>query len=341
MKRIIIFTLAVLALVSPLTTLAQLDPAEAGTLQWMREEEKLARDVYVELYAAWALPTFSNIAQSEQRHMDALLVELEFFGLEDPVQDDTVGVFSDPVLAGLFSDLVRRGGESLLEALRVGAFIEELDIADLWEAIDETDEPGLESAYENLLAGSRNHLRAFVGQFESLGSDYQAQHLSQEEVDAIVGGYDLPESDFEISVGLNDAWYYPATPGQGFFITVYPLSQTVFLSWFTFDTVPGAESTKVGLGSSDQRWLTAQGRYEGAQADLQVYVTAGGLFDSEEPLPETVPDGSILLNFDNCNSGMVSYDIPSIGLNGVIPIERVAADNVAHCENMGGNSATN
>jgi len=105
--------------------------------------------------------------------------------------------------------------------------------------------------------------------------------------------------------------------------------------------VPGAESTKVGLGSSDQRWLTAQGRYEGAQADLQVYVTAGGLFDSEEPLPETVPDGSILLNFDNCNSGMVSYDIPSIGLNGVIPIERVAADNVAHCENMGGNSATN
>lgn len=332
MKITIMAAIAATLLGTPLAALAQLDSSEADTLQWMREEEKLARDVYIELYATWSHPTFNNISRSEQRHMDAMLYEIEYYGLEDPVTDDGVGVFSDPVLSGLFVDLVGRGEASLLEGLKVGAFIEELDIADLWHAIDETDEPGLQTAYENILAGSRNHLRAFVSQVEALGVDYEAQYLTQEEVEAIVGGYDLPESDFEINAGLNDAWYYPETPGQGFFITVYPYSNTLFLSWFTFETEPVEGSAS--LGSADQRWLTAQGSYEGAEADLQVYVTSGGVFDEGDPLPETVSDGSLMITFEGCNSALVSYDIPSIGKNGVIPIERVATDNVLHCENM-------
>ena len=36
------------------------------------------------------------------------------------------------------------------------------------------------------MSGSRNHLRAYVGQIENLGVVYEAQYLSQDEVDAIV-----------------------------------------------------------------------------------------------------------------------------------------------------------
>ena len=328
MKSLLTITFTLLAIALPGPLLAQLDASETGELLWMREEEKLARDTYLTLHELWGLDIFLNIAKSEQRHMDAVLAQLQKFGLADPVSDDTVGVFSDATLDQFYDDLVSRGTLSLLEALHVGGFIEELDISDLWNAIDNTDEPSLVSTYENLLAGSRNHLRAFVGQIVSRGVAYDAQYLTQEQVEAIVGDADLPQTDFEINAGLNDAWYYPATNGQGFFVTVYPDSKTLFLSWFTFATEPSAEPT------AGQRWLTAQGPYDGMQADLQVYITSGGVFDSVTPVPETRPEGSILLQFESCSHGTVRYDLPSIGLSGLVPIERLAPDNIAHCENL-------
>ena len=334
MKRTILILVAALLSAATHSAFAQLDATETDYLLFMREEEKLARDTYITLYERWSLNTFSNISRSEQKHMDAVLAQLQKFGLEDPVRDDTVGVFTNETLATLYADLVGRGEASLLEALHVGAYIEELDISDLWDAIDNTDEASLISTYENLLAGSRNHLRAFVGQVTARGVDYEAQFLTQEQVDAIVGGYDLPDTAFEINAGLNDAWYYPATSGQGFFVTVFADTKTLFLSWFTYDTeLPGEEAT-ANLGSPGHRWLTAQGNYEGAEADLQVHITSGGLFDSEEPKPVREEDGSILIRFDDCTSGSVTYDIPSIGQSGVVPIQRVALDNVAHCENL-------
>lgn len=337
MKRPLMLLFALVLTGLPGIALAQLDATETEYLLLMREEEKLARDTYITLYEAWGLNTFTNISRSEQKHMDAILTQLNRFGLADPVESDTVGVFTNPTLAEYYNDLVTQGNDSLMAALHVGAFIEELDIYDLWEAIETTDEATLISTYENLLAGSRNHLRAFVNQITSRGTEYTAQYLSQEQVDAIVGGYDLPESDFEINAGLSDAWYYPQTAGQGFFITVYPDTNTLLLSWFTFDTVQSDESDTANLGSPNQRWLTAQGSYEGSQADLQIYVTSGGIFDSDDPTPVTEQDGSMIVRFEGCNSGSVTYDIPSIGQYGVVPIERIALDNVAHCENLARN----
>lgn len=328
MKEFLLLTITLLSCALPHSLMAQLDPTETDHLLWMREEEKLARDTYLTLHDTWGLNVFSNIARSEQRHMDALRTQLDLFGLQDPVLDDSIGVFNDATLSGLYLDLTGRGAVSSLEALQVGAYIEELDIADLWEAIDQTDEPSLISTYENLLSGSRNHLRSFVSQIASTGTAYEAQYLTQEQVEAIVGGYELPQTDFEINAGLNDAWFYPATRGQGFFITVYPDSRTVFLSWFTFDTALHDEPL------SGQRWFTAQGNYEGDQADLQVHVTSGGLFDSESPLPETLPEGSMVLRFEDCSHGTVSYDLPTFGRAGLVPIERVAPDNIAHCESL-------
>lgn len=313
----------------------QLDAMEESTLVYMREEEKLARDVYNKLNESWNQAVFVSISESEQRHMDTLLGKLEFFGIADPVTDDETGVFTNPALDEMYDSLISRGTTSLLEAYHSGAYIEELDIRDLGMAIASTDERPLIKAYGNLQAASRNHLRAFVGHIEAMGIDYQAQILSQQEVDSIVGDLAVaPGQGFRINQGLNDAWYYPATSGQGFYITVYPECQVVFMGWFTYVTESPDESDPDILVEPGHRWFTAQGAFAGAQAELQLHLSSGPAFDSESSVAEHEPYGSVLLQFESCNSGSVVYDIPSFGLSGIIPIQRIAPDNIAHCENL-------
>lgn len=321
----------------PNPTPAVLDSTEEAQLIFMREEEKLARDVYMTFFAAWHLNIFANLADSEQRHMDTMLKMLEMFNIDDPVVSDDVGAFSDPDLAVLYPQLISRGDDSALEALDVGAFVEETDIRDLRLAIANTDEPALINAYGNLLAASRNHLRMFVAHIAALGVDYEAQVLDQADADEITGDFDItPGEGFSINSGLNDAWYYPATNGQGFFITVYPELEQIFLAWFTYDVErPGEEVTAL-LGDPGHRWLTAFGSYSGGLAELEIEITSGGVFDSTEPVVTQISGGSIVLQFDNCMTGSVTYDIPSINRQGVVPIQRIALDNVANCQLLNG-----
>jgi len=163
-----------------------LDATEVAELQFMREEEKLARDVYRVMFAEWGQQIFANISESEQRHTDAVAGMMEKYGVEDPVTDDSTGVFVDPELQALYDDLVEKGLDSRQAGLMVGALIEEVDMVDLEEAIHATDNPDIQELYGNLLRGSRNHLRAFVKTLEDTGIDYEAQVLSQDEVDLIV-----------------------------------------------------------------------------------------------------------------------------------------------------------
>lgn len=163
-----------------------LSPSEADTLTFMREEEKLARDVYLVMFAYWGSKTFTNIAESEQTHMDAIKTLLDKYGLPDPAYQE-IGVFNDTNLQELYDDLVDQGGNSMLDAFMVGALIEEIDIEDLQTAINQTVQQDLQRVYTNLMNGSENHLRAFVSQIERLGVNYEAQYLPQEMVDEILG----------------------------------------------------------------------------------------------------------------------------------------------------------
>jgi hypothetical protein len=145
-----------------------LSQTEADSLNFMREEEKLARDVYLVMFTYWSSKTFTNIAESEQTHMDAIKTLLDKYGLLDPA-DPEIGVFNDTELQQLYDALVVKGETSKLDALMVGALIEEVDI--------------------DLKSGSENHLRAFVFQIRLLsGEDYEAQYLPQDAVDAILAG---------------------------------------------------------------------------------------------------------------------------------------------------------
>ncbi len=151
----------------------------------MREEEKIARDVYRVLGELWGANVFLNITQSEQRHMDSMAMMIDRYRLTDPIVDDTVGVFAAPEFVELYGELIANGERSLMDAYKVGALIEELDIVDLREALEDVRDPVLASVYENLMRGSRNHLRAFARQINNNGGTYEARYLTQDEFDAI------------------------------------------------------------------------------------------------------------------------------------------------------------
>ncbi len=142
-------------------TTTALSAAEKDGLVVLREEEKLARDVYLKLAEKWDLPIFTNIAASEQRHMDAVKNLIDKYGLEDPVKDNTIGKFTNTAFADLYTQLVDRGNESLADALQVGVFIEKLDIDDIALLLEDVTHRDIERVYTNLLAGSNNHLAAF------------------------------------------------------------------------------------------------------------------------------------------------------------------------------------
>ena len=185
---------------------------ERTHLTFMCEEEKLARDVYITLGMKY--PTskvFGNIDDSEERHKCAVSDMLAKYKIPNPSTNDNVGVFTGEDYGWYFTEkyaaLVERGTVSELEAYYVGAFIEELDMLDInqcprviIDTVDSitdvsecgkiyTDNPDIDRLYESLLEGSKNHLRAYVKSIETLigAGNYQAQVLTQEEVDAILG----------------------------------------------------------------------------------------------------------------------------------------------------------
>ncbi len=163
-----------------------LSPDELTSLPFMREEEKLARDVYITLYSKWGSNIFSNISNSEQTHMEAVLMLLKKYGLTDPVGSNAVGVFNNTTLQNLYNQLVARGNTSILEAYKVGATIEDLDIYDLKTALINIDNRDIRLVYDNLTKGSRNHMRSFYKNILNAGGTYTPQYITQAEFDAII-----------------------------------------------------------------------------------------------------------------------------------------------------------
>jgi hypothetical protein len=138
-------------------------------LLYMREEEKVARDVYIALGNKWNLRVFKNISRSEQRHMDALLVLIERYGLTDPIGENKEGIFANTELQAMYDDLIAKGSLSIKDALQAGVLIEETDIKDLDEQLSTlSEESDIAFVYRNLKRGSENHLASFTRNLERL-----------------------------------------------------------------------------------------------------------------------------------------------------------------------------
>ena len=141
---------------------SDLSAEEAADLLFMREEEKLARDVYNQMFTLWGTQNFQNIASSEQQHMDQIKLLMDRYTLTDPALG--AGQFTDANLQALYNQLIAQGSVSQVEALKVGALIEQTDIADLQARLAKTDNADIQLVYNNLMNGSYNHLTAFTGQ---------------------------------------------------------------------------------------------------------------------------------------------------------------------------------
>lgn len=143
-----------------------LSDAEIEGILFMREEEKLAHDVYVQLYNKFGHEIFQNISLSEQTHMDAMLNLIDFYGLEDSASDE-LGVFNNAELKQLYADLMASATD-YASALDAGVLIEETDITDINELIGQTTVNNLLLVYQHLVDGSERHLDAFNDHVEKL-----------------------------------------------------------------------------------------------------------------------------------------------------------------------------
>ncbi|MCC6817609.1 MAG: DUF2202 domain-containing protein [Bacteroidia bacterium] len=168
------------------SNLATLDAQEQSGLIFMRQEEKLAGDVYRFYYRKWNYSIFSNISQSEDKHTNSILTLIDKYSLVDPIPNFQEGTFADTNLQKLYHELVLTGSNSLLDALIIGATIEDLDLRDLQVEMSKTTNADLLKVYNNLTKGSRNHLRTFYSDLIGRGYTYKPQFISQSEFDEIV-----------------------------------------------------------------------------------------------------------------------------------------------------------
>jgi len=163
----------------------ELTQGEKDCLLQMREEEKLARDVYLYAGDLYGMQIFSNISASEQRHMDEVLKLLDTYELDDPASQD-IGKFNNAEIQNLYNDLTSKCDKSLLDALLVGATIEDLDLFDLETCMANSNKSDILQVYEHLSCGSRNHMRAFTKQIIKNGGSYSPLYITVKQYEDIV-----------------------------------------------------------------------------------------------------------------------------------------------------------
>jgi len=141
----------------------------------------------------------------------------------------------------------------------------------------------------------------------------------------------LPEIEsFQINAGHSGAWFNPDTSGQGVLIDVEPAGQFMFVSWFTY-TDAATENP------NEQRWFTAQGKYSGNTAQLDLFETLGGRFDDPQAVT-TNKIGEVELSFSECGLGQFAYNIDAEELQGEFPLLRVISGSGNVCEGRSGSA---
>ncbi|MDP1546598.1 MAG: DUF2202 domain-containing protein [Anaerolineales bacterium] len=242
---------------------ADLSAEESAALLYMYEEEKLARDVYNTLFMVWNIPTFQNIAASEQMHMDSVQSLLDRYALTPPLLG--AGSFADPTLQGLYSTLVAQGSQSIAEALKVGAAIEEIDILDLQTRLAFTNNADIQLVFNNLVNGSNNHLQAFVSALQNqTGEIYQSQYLNAEQYAAALAatqgnGYAGSNGNRQSGVNGNGQNGIPQVQAQDNLSDLSAMHGTVSAYAYGTLTIVTDDGQTVGIQLGNSNYVTSLG----------------------------------------------------------------------------------
>ncbi len=188
MKKILFVALGISVFFSSCSNdedLIPLSEVEKNDLIFLREEEKLARDIYIYAYSKYQNEVFNSISQSEQKHFDNVLNLLSIYSIPDPASAQ-IGIFNNIELQTIYNQLKAQVDISAEESLQVGATIEELDINDIDDFLVNTTNPKLVNLYNKLNCGSKNHIRSFTNQLTAIGSTFVPQYITIEEYTTIL-----------------------------------------------------------------------------------------------------------------------------------------------------------
>lgn len=166
------------------TTPLVLSEGARSALLFQIDEERMALELYTAFGAKWALPPFSNIPKAETRHQAVLRQLAARAGLALPTAE--AGRFDSEEVQKRYNALLALGLESADSALRVGAYVEEVDIADLNTMIGQADNAALKDVGAALKTASGHHLKAFVGALAARGITYTPQVLPADTYQALV-----------------------------------------------------------------------------------------------------------------------------------------------------------
>lgn len=175
-------------IVNPLKVFSQLTDAEINSIMSLREEEKVAYDVYTFMFEKYESKVFKNIAENEKDHMDKIKELIIQFNLNDPLSgiSDQKGVFNNKKMQALYDEMIMAGNYGLLDALRAAARFEETDIIDLRNDLSAASDQTVVNTYINLESSSQDHLRALVKVIKDEGISYKPSYLSKEDFDKIM-----------------------------------------------------------------------------------------------------------------------------------------------------------
>jgi len=154
MKKILVL----LFLVGSLFALTQ---KEAKSLNYMYQEEKLAKDVYYELGEMYPNVRVFHIYNAEVMHERSVVNVMRHYNIPLPIRGNEVGKFTNPELQKLYNELIAKGRKSLKDALEVGIMVEVTDVEDLDKALSQATSPDVIALFQFLRAGSYNHYNAF------------------------------------------------------------------------------------------------------------------------------------------------------------------------------------
>jgi hypothetical protein len=127
----------------------------------MREEERVARDLYTQLGRSSGEAIFTRIAAAEQRHLDAVERLMSSQGMDPDAAGTTVGRYAVPDLQSAYNRWLAAGRASDQAAYKVGVELEKQDIAEL-KALRVASGTTGARVVQALRTGSEHHLAAFT-----------------------------------------------------------------------------------------------------------------------------------------------------------------------------------